>query len=107
LSIGRQAELAGIARSGLYYQPYINDKDVCIMNALDEIYTACPFYGSRRMVIELSRAHGIHVCRDHVRRLMREMGLEAIYPKKQRGSDPNDTHKKYPYLLNNLPITFP
>ena len=107
LSIGRQAELVGVSRSSLYYEPTVNEEDVRIMNLLDEIYTACPFYGSRRMVVELGRTHEIHVCRDHVRRLMRELGLEAIYPKKQRGSEPNDTHKKYPYLLKNLPIISP
>lgn len=77
------------------------------MNALDEIYTACPFYGSRRMIVELERTHEIHAGRDRVRRLMAEMGLEAIYPKKNRGSEPNAAHKKYPYLLKNLPIISP
>ncbi len=73
LSIGRQAEQVGVSRSGLYYEPLISKKDVRIMNALDEIYTACPFYGSRRMVVELARTHEIRVCRDHARRLMQEM----------------------------------
>lgn len=77
------------------------------MNALDEIYTACPFYGSRRMVVELKRSYEIQAGRDRVRRLMAEMGLEAIYPKKQRGSESNAAHKKYPYLLKNLPIISP
>ena len=107
LSIGRQAQLLGLSRSGLYYTPRVSEEDIRIMNTLDEIYTACPFYGSRRMVVELARTHEIHICRDHVRRLMAEMGLEAIYPKKQRGSEPNQLHKKYPYLLNDLLITHP
>lgn len=107
LSIGCQAQLIGISRSSLYYEPMVSEEDIKIMNLLDEIYTACPFYGSRRMVVELGRTHKIRVCRDHVRRLMRELGLEAIYPKKQRGSEPNDAHKKYPYLLTNLSITTP
>ena len=107
MAIGRQAQLVGVSRSGLYYEPLVSEDDVLIMNALDEIYTACPFYGSRRMAVELGRNYDIHVCRDHVRRLMRRLGLEAIYPKKRRGSEPNDAHKKYPYLLNDLPITFP
>jgi len=77
------------------------------MNAIDEIYTACPFYGSRRMAVELGRTHGVTVCRDHVRRLMGKLGLEAIYPKKQRGSEPDGAHRKYPYLLNGLPIISP
>lgn len=107
LSIGRQSELVGISRSGLYYEPVVSDEDVLVMNALDEIYTACPFYGSRRMVVELKRTYEINICRDRVRRLMQVIGLEAIYPKKNRGSEPNQLHKKYPYLLNNLSITSP
>lgn len=102
LSIVRQAQLVGVSRSGLYYEPTIDEEDIRIMNVLDEIYTTYPFYGSRRMVVELARVHGIHVCRDHVRRLMAEMGLEAIYPKKNKGSEPDVTHKKYPYLLKKL-----
>lgn len=107
LSVGRQAELVGVSRSGLYYKPTESEEDIRIMNALDEIYTACPFYGSRRMAVELARTHGIRVCRDHVRRLMDDLGLEAIYPRKHRGSEPNDAHQKYPYLLNNLSISSP
>jgi putative transposase len=105
--MSRQAELLGVSRSSLYYEPIVSEEDVLIMNALDEIYTACPFYGSRKMVVELAQTRKIHACRDHVRRLMHELGLEAIYPKKHRGSEPNQAHKKYPYLLNDLPITTP
>jgi len=107
LSIGRQCELAGISRSGLYYEPQISEVDIKTMNAIDQIYTASPFYGSRRMVVELKRSHEIFICRDRVRRLMNKLGLEAIYPHKQRGSQPNEAHKKYPYLLKNLNITSP
>lgn len=107
LTISRQTELIGISRSSLYYTPYVSEADIHLMNTLDEIYTACPFYGSRRMVVELGRTHAIHAGRDHVRRLMRLMGLEAIYPKKNRGSEPNEAHKKYPYLLKNLIPTSP
>lgn len=85
----------------------INTEDIRIKNVIDEIFTASPFYGSRRMVAELRRAHQIHSCRDHVRRLMSEMGLEAIYPKKHAGSEPNLQHQQYPYLLTNLAITSP
>ena len=107
MSIGRQSELVGVSRSGLYYEPTVREEDIRTMNALDAIYTACPFYGSRRMVVELAQTHEIRICRDHVRRLMNALGLEAIYPKKHRGSEPNDAHKKYPYLLKNLPIISP
>mgnify|MGYP001572147040 CR=1 FL=1 len=75
LSISRQSELVGVVRSGLYYESVVSKEDIRIMNALDEIFTACPFYGSRRMVVELGRTYEIHVCRDHVRRLKNEKGL--------------------------------
>ena len=107
ISIGRQAELVGVSRSGLYYEPTVSAEDVSVMNALDKIYTAYPFYGSRRMRVALETDHEIMICRDHVRRLMGEMGLEAIYPKKMMGSEPNEEHKKYPYLLKNLSIISP
>ena len=107
ISLGRQTELVGVSRSGLYYEPAVGEADVRAMNALDKIYTAHPFYGSRRMRVALGAGHGIAIGRDHVRRLMRELGLEAIYPKKNGGSEPNEAHKKYPYLLKNLPIISP
>lgn len=107
LSICCQAELIGISRSSLYYASVVSAEDVRTMNALDEIFTVCPFYGSRRMVVELGRTHEIRICRDCVRRLMRAMGLAAIYPKKYRGSEPNLQHQHYPYLLTNLTITTP
>ena len=69
---------------------------------MDEIYLECPFYGSRRMVVELGR-RGYDVGRKLVRRLMRLMGIEALYPHpKTTVSAPN--HKKYPYLLRNLEV---
>jgi putative transposase len=107
LSVARQADLLGVSRSGLYYEPIVSDEDVAAMNALDEIYTACPFYGSRRMAVELGRSHGIRACRDRVRGLMRELGLEAIYPRKHWASEPDAAHRKHPYLLKGLPITGP
>ena len=107
IPISRQAALINISRSNIYYTPRVNQEDTDLMNVLDEMYTACPFYGTRRMVVELKRTHGLRASRDRVRRLMRLMGLEAIYPKKQRGSEPNEAHAKYPYLLTNLTITTP
>lgn len=78
------------------------------MNAIDTIYTDCPFYGSRRMQYELNARYRITICREHVQRLMRRMGLEAIYPKKYKSlSDPDIQHKKYPYLLTNITASFP
>lgn len=108
LSLTRQAKLLDISRSNLYYQPVIDQQDITAMNALDAIYTDRPFYGSRRMQYELNARFHITMCREHVQRLMRLMGLEAIYPKRYKGlSDPNDQHKKYPYLLTNITARFP
>ena len=78
------------------------------MHAIDEIYTARPFYGSRGMKWDLRDDYDITICRDHVRRLMRVMGLQAIYPRKIRPtSDPDATHTIYPYLLRGVKATHP
>lgn len=78
------------------------------MADIDKIYTDCPFYGSRRIRYELGKNHSLTVARDHVRRLLRIMGIEAIYPKyKPNTSQPNQQHYKYPYLLKDLPIIRP
>jgi putative transposase len=76
------------------------------MHKIDEIYTECPFYGSRRIKRDLKVYHQIMVCRQRVQRMMRMMGLEAIYPKK-RTSFSNKEHKVYPYLLRGLTIDHP
>jgi putative transposase len=75
------------------------------MHILDEVFTERPYYGSRRLRDELA-ACGRLLGRDHVRRLMREMGMEAIYPKK-RLSVKDEAHKVYPYLLRNMKIERP
>lgn len=107
ISIARQTELLDISRASVYYRPKVNPQDINIMHRIDEIYTKRPFYGSRRMKVALEDRH-LYICRDHVRRLMRLMGLEAVYPKKRKGlSDPNDQHQKYPYLLTNITASFP
>lgn len=78
------------------------------MGYIDKIYTDYPFYGSRRIRYELGQTHRILVARDHVRRLLRIMGIEAIYPKtKPNTSQPNQQHRKYPYLLKGLKIIRP
>ena len=75
------------------------------MRQLDEIFTKRPYFGSRRLRDELA-AQGHPIGRDHVRRLMRQMGLEAIYPKR-RLSLQNKGHRVYPYLLRDLAIVRP
>jgi putative transposase len=105
INLTRQAELLDISRSGIYYQPIIDQREIQIKNAIDEIYTACPFYGSRKIKRELEIKHKIKISRGYVQNLMREMGLQAIYPAKRLNlSQGNKQHKKYPYLLKNLEI---
>jgi len=89
----------------MYYQPRIDKEDIAIMRGIDEIYTRSPFYGSRKIKADLED-YGMYVGRNHVRRLMRIMGLEAIYPKPKPISSPDNT-RKYPYLLKDLAITYP
>ena len=106
VSIARQAELLGISRSTVYYVPTVDTEDIRIMQALDRLYTAYPFYGSRKMRGALTDDYGIRICREHMQRLMRQMGIEAIYPKPHT-SAPHPAHRLYPYLLRNVPIIRP
>ena len=94
-----------ISRASVYYQPMVDEQDVKIMSLIDKIFTDYPFYGSRRIRYELGQTYQILIARDHVRRLLRIMGIEAIYPKaKPNTSQANEQHRKYPYLLRGLPI---
>lgn len=103
LSLRRQCTLLGLARSGVYYQPVGNRaEDLQLMRLLDEQYTATPFYGVRRMTAWLRR-QGYEVNPKHIRRLLRQMGLEAIYPK-PRLSQPAAGQAIYPYLLRGVTI---
>ena len=107
LSILRQCELLGLARSTFYYKPRgASAYNLELMRLLDEQYTRTPFYGIRRMTVFLNKqGHGVNHKR--VRRLMRLMGLETIYPKRRRLSVQDGSHTVYPYLLNGLAITRP
>ena len=108
LSLSRQTELLGISRSGIYYEPREYPEDKRIMDMIDAIYTDYPFYGSRRMKNELFDRHHIAICREHVQRLMRAMGIKAIYPKKSPHTSISDaSHQKYPYLLKDTAASFP
>jgi putative transposase len=101
LSIVEQCLLLKVARSTLYYRASpVSADDLAVMRRMDELYLAAPFYGSRRMVAVLRR-DGWAVNRKRVRRLMRLMGLEAIY-QKPNTSRPHPEHKVYPYLLRGL-----
>jgi len=106
--LSRQANLLDISRSSIYYESVIDQKEIEIKNAIDEIYTAYPFYGSRRIKQELEKNYQIRICRDYARNLMKDLGLSAIYPKRKPNlSWNNKQHKKFPYLLKNLAITHP
>ena len=106
LSLMRQCDLLGINRSSVYYKPQpISPEDLELMKMIDEQYMKTPVYGSRSMRDHLNR-QGCPVNRKHVQRLMRLMGIEAIYPK-PRTSKPHPGHRIYPYLLKGLDINRP
>src|SRR5476651_1808883 len=106
LSIVTQCRLLKIARSTLYYQAVPADADeLAVMRRIDELHLEYPFYGSRRMAVVL-RDDGRVVNRKRTQRLMRLMGLEAIY-QKPNTSRPHPDHKVYPYLLRGLIIDRP
>jgi putative transposase len=99
----RQCELLGLSRSSLYYQPAPETKEnLRLMQLLDQEYTAHPFLGSRRLTAWLIE-QGEEVNRKRVQRLLRVMGLEAIYPK-PRLSSSQPGHKVYPYLLRDVAV---
>ena len=106
ISLYRQCELLGLSRAGYYYKSRGESTlNLHLMNRIDEQYTRTPFYGVEKMTAWLVR-EGFTVNCKRVRRLMRKMGLEAIYPKR-RLSMPSDGYKKYPYLLRDLKIVKP
>jgi putative transposase len=103
LSIARQCELLDLARSSYYYEPVPeSEEDLLLMRLLDEQYTRTPFYGLRKLVVFLEE-QGYVVDRKRVRRLMRLMGLETIYPK-PRLSLPGEQPVRYCYLLRGMSI---
>jgi putative transposase len=108
ISLLRQAELLDVSRSSFYYEPAASDEDIVIMNAIDEIFTARPFYGHRRVRQDLITDYHIPIGKKRTISLMKEMGLEAIYPKRKwHLSDPEQSARKFPYLLSGLPIVKP
>ncbi len=98
---GIQTDLLGISRSSLYYEPQpVSPETLGVMNEIDRIYTAHPFYGSRRIAKDLG------VNRKRIQRLMREMGYEAIYPKPNLSKN-TLPHPTYPYLLRGVTAGYP
>jgi putative transposase len=105
LSVVRQCALVNVGRSGWYYEPVPeSEENLELMRQIDVQYLKTPFYGSRRMAAVMSRG-GTPVNRKRVQRLMRTMGLEAIYPRRTSARHPE--HEVYPYLLKGMAIVRP
>lgn len=106
LSIKGQCELLHLNRSTFYYpRKEVNSEDIFYMGEIDKIYTKCPFYGYPKITREL-RQKGYLVNHKRVSRLMRIMGIQAIFPKKNI-SLPNSLNEKYPYLLKGISAQYP
>jgi putative transposase len=109
-SVQRQCDLLGLSRSTAYYQsrsdPQRRAFELKLLGLIDKLYTDQPTRGRYGLRDALAEEHGIAVNPKRVRRLMRKLGLEAIYPKPRKNtSAANKQHKKYPYLLGTLEIT--
>ena len=106
LSVKKQAEVVGIARSTVYYLPArVSIADLDLMKQIDQLHTEFPFAGSR-MLRRLLAADGSKVGRRHVKTLMDRMGIEALY-RRPRTTRPEPGHKIYPYLLRGVEVTRP
>jgi putative transposase len=106
LTIERQCDLLAMSRSGFYYEPVPESQEnLDLMKRLDQLHLDWPAYGSRRLVA-LLRNEGVTINRKRMQRLMGEIGLEAVYPKRSL-SQPGAGHRIYPYLLEGLEITGP
>jgi len=106
IPIYRQCELLGLSKSAYYYD-YRGEsvENLKLMRLIDELYTKRPFYGVLRITKQLQREdHNVNEKR--IRRLMRKLGLEAIYPKPNL-SKPNKAHKIFPYLLKDVEVVRP
>ena len=104
LSVRHQCEILELGRSSFYYEPVsVSAEDKVIMDLIDEIYTEWPFYGARKISLEL-KDFGVPVGRKRTASLMHLMGLEAVFPKRNL-SKPHPDHPIYPYLLRGVEIT--
>lgn len=106
LSIVEQCKILNIHRSGLYYKPCgESEYNLHVMLEIDKLHLIRPYYGVRRITVELQNM-GYNVGRKLVRRLMRVMGIETMYPK-PKTTQKEEGHKIYPYLLRGINITRP
>jgi len=107
LSVRAQCKLLGVNRSMLYHQRCgLKESDVAVMHLMDEQYTRTPYYGVERMTAWLHRL-GIGIGHNRVRRLLRLMGMEAVYPKPRLSRPGGPEHRLWPYLLRGLAIDRP
>lgn len=106
LTVKRKCELLKIARSTVYYCPKTGQNDdALLLNEIRDIYRDQPFYGYRRINVELRR-RGFVVNHKKVQRILSSAGIQALYPTKKTTIS-NPLHKKYPYLLKGLKIEYP
>ena len=110
MPVVRQCALLSLSRSSLYYRSHRDEQAASferqLLNAVDVLYTARPHLGRYGMTDALAQEHGLRVNPKRVRRLMKKLGLEAVYPRPRRNtSKANRAHRKYPYLLRNVAIT--
>lgn len=107
LSFKRQCELLGLPRSTYYHQPAGESQgNLRLLRRLDQLYLEYPYYGSRKFAVVLGEEFGQPISRKRVQRLMRILGIEALYPKPNL-SRPAPGHEIYPYLLRGVSITRP
>jgi len=104
LPVTKQCNLLGIKRCRVYHKRRLSKRKIELLNRIDELYTEDPTRGQRRMRHALRKQFGISAGRNVIRKVMDELCIEAIHPRKHL-SIPNQLHKKYPYLLRNVPIT--
>jgi putative transposase len=106
LSVTRQAKLLGLSRASVYYTPApVDDADLALMRRIDTLHLELPFAGSR-MLRDLLQSEGVEIGRDHVRTLMRRMGITAIY-QRPTTTQRHPGHSVFPYLLRTLTVTRP
>src|SRR5471030_1898855 len=106
LALTRQAKLLKLSRSSVYYRPRpVSPADLAMMRRIDELHLEYPFAGSR-MLRDLLRGEGVETGRQRVARMMKRMGIEALY-RKPNTSKPAPGHKIYPYLLRGLAVARP
>ncbi len=106
LSVSRQCWLLSMVRPSFYYKPKgESEETLALMRRIDELFLKCPFYGARQMVRHLRR-EGVRIGRRRAARLMRLLGLQAVY-RAPRTSAPHPEHRVWPHLLKELRVERP